>query len=164
MARPYTTSYSDEEKAAIIEHVLAECAGGRAVSRILAEDDGMPAASCFWRWHYTDETLQENLARAREHGASVHLDQAIAIADTPVEGTVEIDKHVNVDGELEAVTEVRREDMLGHRKLQVDTRIKVAQMIAPRKYGPKLDLTSGGDKIALTAELEAARRRAASRE
>jgi len=55
-----------------------------------------------------------------------------------------------VDGEDEIVGEIeetRREDMLGHRKLQVETRIKYAQMIAPRKYGPKLDLTTDNKPI-----------------
>jgi hypothetical protein len=49
--------------------------------------------------------------------------------------------------------------MLGHRKLLIDTIIKQAQMLKPKTYGPKLDLTSGGEKIALSTELEAARQR-----
>ena len=156
--------YTDEQKAEIIAHVMAECASGRPVSKILDEDEGMPSRSCFWRWHFEDEELRDKLARAREHAADVYLDEAVKIADTPREGVVETEKHLNVGGEAIPFTEVRREDMLGHRKLQIETRIKAAQMIAPRKYGPKLDLTSGGDKLALSAELEAARRRAAGDE
>jgi hypothetical protein len=34
-------------------------------------------------------------------------------------------------------------------------------MLKPKTYGPKLDLTSGGEKIGLSAELEAARKRSA---
>jgi hypothetical protein len=59
------------------------------------------------------------------------------------------------------VIKVRKEDMLGHRKLLIDTIIKQAQMLKPKTYGPKLDLTSGGEKIGLSAELEAARKRSA---
>jgi hypothetical protein len=168
MARPISTSYSDEERQRIIEHVLGECAAGRAVSRILAEDDGMPAASCFWGWHYKDEQLQENLARAREHGASVHLDEALTIADTPVEGethTIErikpadMDLNDLIDDGPQDLVKTTRADMLGHRKLQIETRIKVAQMIAPRKYGPKLDLTSGGEKLGIAEAIAAGRKR-----
>jgi hypothetical protein len=58
------------------------------------------------------------------------------------------------------IVKIRKEDMLGHRKLVVETYIKAAQMLKPKTYGPKLDLTSGGEKLGLSAELEAARRRA----
>jgi hypothetical protein len=37
-------------------------------------------------------------------------------------------------------------------------------MLKPKTYGPKLDLTSGGEKLALSSELEAARRRIAGGE
>lgn len=153
MARPISTSYSDEQREAIISHVLAELSGGRSIARILREDDGMPAQSQFWRWHFESVELQEKVARARENGVECLMDEALDIADTPQIGEV-----ITEDDDKRTV---RTEDMLGHRKLRIEVRHKYAQMIAPRKYGPKLDLTSGGDKLGLTAELEAARRRAA---
>lgn len=123
----------------MLAHIYAEVACGRSLNRVLKEDEGMPSPSAFWRWHMADDDIRDNLARARENGVEALMDEAIDIANTPLIGEVRVTKGEKV--------EVRQEDMLGHRKLQVDTRLKYAQMIAPRKYGPKVDLTSGGKPI-----------------
>ena len=132
----------DRDKA--IPIILAGVASGKALDAVLKDNPDLPSASTFWRWHMEDESLRDNLARARENGVEVHMDEALLIADTPMEGTVVTRKRDRDGNEYD---EVRREDMLGHRKLQIETRIKRAQMIAPRKYGPRVDVTSGGDKI-----------------
>lgn len=124
--------------------ILAGVASGKALDAVLKENPHLPSASTFWRWHMDDEDLRDNLARARENGVEVHMDEALLIADTPMEGRI-VTRKLNKDGE--EYDEVRTEDMLGHRKLQIETRIKRAQMIAPRKYGPRVDVTSGGDRI-----------------
>lgn len=113
----------------------------------------MPAARTFWGWCYADDDLLQKVAHAREAGVEAIIDSTLDIADTQEEGEIVTE---GPDG-----TTTKREDMLGHRKLRIETRIKYAQMIAPRKYGPKLDLTSGGERLGLAAEIEAARRRAA---
>lgn len=124
--------------------ILAGVAAGKALDVVLKENPDLPAPSTFWRWHMEDESLRDNLARAREIGVEVHMDEALSIANTPMLGTI-VTRKLDKDGK--EYDEVRTEDMLGHRKLMIDTRLKRAQMIAPRKYGPKLDLTSGGDKL-----------------
>lgn len=125
-----------------LAHIYAEVAGGRALDRVLREDAslGIPPKHIFWRWHMEDEEIRDNLARARLNGVEAHLEEALEIADTPQEG-----EEVTVDEEGNVKT--KRFDMLGHRKLQIETRIKRAQMIAPRKYGPKMDLTTDGQPI-----------------
>jgi hypothetical protein len=138
--------YTREEQ---IEHILGEVSSGRSLWTVLEHDEGMPSHSVFWRWHMADEDLRDNLARARLNGVEAHMEKAVHIAETPQMGSVvtikpHFDKEGNLAGEI---TEVRKEDMLGHRKLQIETLLKRAQMIAPRKYGPKMDLTSGGEKI-----------------
>jgi hypothetical protein len=155
MAAPITTTYTEEQREAIIAHVLAEVSGGRAVSRILREDDGMPASSQFWRWHFESEDLQEKVARARLNGVEAIMDETLDIAD---DGTNDWIEKKRDDG---STYDALNAEHVQRSKLRVDTRHKYAQMIAPRKYGAKLDLTSGGEKISLTAEIEAARRRAA---
>lgn len=139
MAAPKTTTIPPERRAEIIKHVLQEVAGGRAVSRILREDAGMPCRSTWWNWYFSDQNLVDKVALARANGVESIVDEALDIADTPEIGKVETD-----DGEKVVV---RTEDMLGHRKLRVETRLKYAQMIAPRKYGSKIDLTTGGDPL-----------------
>lgn len=152
----------EDEKQSIIAHVLSELSVGRPVSRTLREDNEMCAQDTFWRWIWEDESgdLAEKVAHARANGIEARLDRAMLIAETPMMGVIKVDKHINVGGVAVPVTEVRHEDMLGHRKLLVDTELKAAQMLKPKTYGPKLDLTSGGEKLGLSTELEAARRRA----
>lgn len=138
----------------------------------------MPGATTFWRWHFEDEELRAKVAEARANGIESKLDEAMAIAETPMLGEIvtyerdpEHQRDVEAGDELTAsdgtpyagmIVKVRREDMLGHRKLLIETIIKQAQMLKPKTYGPKLDLTSGGEKLGLAAEIEAARRRIAN--
>ncbi|ALJ15349.1 terminase small subunit-like protein [Sphingopyxis macrogoltabida] len=136
------TKALDREKA--IPVILAGVAAGKALDVVLKEDPTLPSPSTFWRWHMDDVKLRDNLARAREMGVEVHMDEALSIADTPMQGQI-VTRKLDKDGN--EYDEVRTEDMLGHRKLMIETRIKRAQMIAPRKYGPKLDVTSDGERI-----------------
>lgn len=171
----------DDEKQRIVDHVLIQVSCGRSVTEILEQDDGMPEQSTFWRWHFDDwNGLRGNLASARENGVEARMEEAVKVARTPMMGeivTVERDPEHQKDldegaevttadgGPYEGmVVKVRKEDMLAHRKLLVDTLIKSAQMLKPKTYGPKLDLTSGGEKLGLSAEIEASRRRAAEGE
>lgn len=174
--------YSDEEKAKIIEHVLAELSAGVPISRTLNGDrePWLPSQSTWWNWYYNSEAedpdgLVEKVARARACGVEAMMDQAVEMARTPMMGeivTVERDPEHQKDLEDGAtiteqdgspyegmIVKVRKEDMLGHRKLVVDTLFKAAQMLKPKTYGPKLDLTSGGEKFNLAAELDRARAR-----
>lgn len=137
--------------------IYAEVAAGKSLNSILGKN-GLPAATTFWRWHMEDEEIRDNLARARLNGVEVHLDEALSIADTPVEGRT-VTRKLDKDGN--EYDEVRTEDMLGHRKLQIETRIKRAQMMAPRKYGPKLDMTSDGERLQLAAIIAERRERLA---
>jgi hypothetical protein len=155
MARPISTSYTDEEKAEVVAHILVNVACGRYVSRIFREDEttaqgiSIPAESTFWLWLFKDDTdeLSEKLARAREFGIEAKLDEALVVAETTAVGEIRTDKHINVGGVAVPVTEIRHEDMLGHRKLLIETTFKAAQMMKPKKYGPKIDFTSGGEPV-----------------
>lgn len=141
MGAPLSTTYSEEDRQRIISHVLAELSGGRAVSRILREDEGMPNKSTFWKWHFDDPDLQEKVARARENGVESVMDETIEIAD---DATNDWRKRNHGDDDDE---DVLNHEHVSRSKLRIETRHKYAQMIAPRKYGQKLDLTSGGEKI-----------------
>lgn len=160
---------TEAEKDKMIRHVLAELAAGIPVSRTLGpqREQWLCCERTFWNWYYEADAEDENglvqkVARARECGIEAKMDQAMHVAETPMIGTIKVDKVVNIGGSPMPVTEVRHEDMLGHRKLMVDTIIKQAQMLKPKTYGPKLDLTSAGDKLpGPTSEVDLATRMAA---
>jgi hypothetical protein len=147
-----------KDRERIIAHVLAETATGRFISRILAEDEGMPGATTFWRWIFDDEELRAKVADARAQGVEALLDECGEIADDGANDYVERQR-----GDGSTFIALDKEAVM-RSKLRVDTRIKLAQMLKPKTYGPKLDLTSGGEKLALSSELEAARRRIAGGE
>lgn len=130
-----------EKKQKQLEHILGQVASGRSVNKVLKEDGEMPSACTFWRWHFQDVELQNKLARARETGVEAILAEVIDIADEDNgDAVIEYDKdgqpYATIDGQT-----VQRS------KLRAEMRLKYAQMIAPRKYGAKLDVTSGGEKL-----------------
>lgn len=81
-------------------------------------------------WLDDSADFDARFARARERGHDAIAAEALAIADTPMEGVETVEKD---DGKLET----RRGDMLGHRKLQVDTRLKLLAKW-DRRYGDRV--------------------------
>lgn len=143
MATRITGVYSEEQRADIIAHVIAEVASGRPVSRVLKEDEGMPASSQFWRWVYVDGTpeLQSKVARARGDGQEALLDEIVPIADEKLPADPD-----------------KARAAVAHRKLRIETRVRSAQMLKPKTYSPKLDITSDGEQINFASQLERARK------
>ena len=86
-------------------------------------------------WMARDENLSERISYAREQGFEAIAEEALLIADTPVFGQ----KQVMTD----QGTATTVEDMLGHRKLQIETRLKLLAKWNPKKYGDKVQV--GGD-------------------
>ncbi len=117
----------------VLPRIYAGVASGIALDRVLREGERMPDPATFWRWHMEDEAIRDNLACARMNGVEVHMDEIVDIANNPMIGEK---RTVKADGAVEIV----QADMIEHRKLMIDTRVKRAQMIAPRKYGPKMEL------------------------
>lgn len=147
MGRPssFTQKIADE----ICERIATQ---PRGIDRICDEDDDMPTARTVHRWLNEHDDFCQSYLRAKERQADLLFDQALQIADTPQLGRIVKRKPVKV-GETEimlggeAVTseEITEEDMLGHRKLQVDTRLRMAGKLAPKKYGDKTLVGSDPD-------------------
>jgi hypothetical protein len=89
--------------------------------------------------------LAERIACAREAGFEMIAVDALRIADTPVEGERR--------KESEEGLEIVREDMLGHRKLQVETRLKLLAKWSPKKYGDKLAIGGADDLPAIKSDV-----------
>jgi hypothetical protein len=161
-------AYSDEDKAEIIAHVLVNVACGRPVLRIFNEDDlteqgiPLPDERTFWKWLFADpsDEIGQKLARAREFGVEALIDRAMVMAQDTMIGEEITEEPVLVDGKQVATSrKTKRGDMTAHRKLYIETMFKAAQMLKPKKYGAKLDLTSDGKQLGAVEALEAARER-----
>jgi hypothetical protein len=131
-----------------LAHIFGEVASGRSLDAVLREDAGMPLPRDFWLWHMEDQDIRDNLARARENGVEALLDRAQDVAENPIDAE-ELVEEIGPKGIMRRRTV---KEALGHRRLIIETYIKRAQMIQPRKYGAKLDLTSDGEKLSSIAD------------
>ncbi len=122
MGRP--SSYTPE----IAEEILDRLASGESLRTICASSEDFPDIRSVMRWLRKDEDFRQQYARAREIWADSVVDECQHIADTPQEGVI-------VKELKDGSEEITREDMLGHRKLQIDTRKWAAARMSPRKYG-----------------------------
>ena len=105
--------------------------------REICRMDGMPYWRTVYLWMAQDENLSAHIARAREAGYDAMAEECLTIANTPLYGEIVTD-----DGEKLIV---RKEDMLGHRKLQIETRLKLLAKWNPKKYGDRTTLAGDPD-------------------
>ena len=136
MGRP--SRFSQE----IMDRIIVGISNGKTLTS-LCEPDDMPGVRTGYDWLEADKELSAHFARARDAGHDVIAEEALRIADTPTRGII---TKVTPDG-----THIIEEDMLGHRRLQVETRLKLLAKWSPKKYGDKIqaDVTHDvGDPLA----------------
>lgn len=112
--------------------------------REICRQDGFPEWRTVYDWMYRDDALGDAgvgisaaIARAREIGYEALAEQCLLIADNPQFGQ----KQIMTD----QGTSTTVEDMLGHRKLQIETRLKLLAKWNPKRYG---------DRVALAGDAE----------
>ena len=130
---------------AVLQTITDRLSKGEPLA-VICRDEGMPHDSTVRDWMARDEAVSLAIARARDSGEDYLAAECLLIADTPVEGVIEkMELQVQRDGTSRmVVVERRREDMLGHRKLQIETRLKLLAKWNPRKWGD--GVTVRGDK------------------
>lgn len=121
---------------AIANDICARLSEGEPL-RHICKTEGYPAVRTVSDWRKAHADFDEAFKIARDFGADSIAEEALMIADTPMLGEIVRDS----DKEGRTVT---REDMLGHRKLQVETRLKLLAKWFPTRYGDKIDLNHGG--------------------
>lgn len=147
MGRP--TEYSAELAAEFCAYL------SRGMSlRTACKQKGMPGITTIFRWlslsnaELWRDDFREQYARAKQEAADMLAEDILDIANTPLVGQVTVTKTTkDKDGNDVTVTETRNEDMLGHRRLQIDTRKFLMAKMKPKVYGDKMDLTSDGEKL-----------------
>ncbi len=128
-----TTDYTQE----VADAICARLSAGEPLAQI-CRDDGMPAVRTVSDWKKANDAFSADFARAREDGFDQIAADCLDIADTPLEG---VETTTKPGGEKE----VRTGDMLGHRKLQIETRLKLLAKWDPKRYGEKLAIGGADD-------------------
>jgi hypothetical protein len=122
------TKYTPE----IARIICEQLSDGIPLRQICRENKGFPAWRTVYDWMGKDEALSAAIARARDIGYDAIAEECLLIADTVQYGQ----KQVMTD----QGTATTVEDMLGHRKLQIETRLKLLAKFHPSKYGDKVGI------------------------
>jgi hypothetical protein len=149
---PKKTGRPSKHTPELVAEICERLSAGEPLRQI-CRDDRMPHWTRMYDWLSQDPDLSLRVARAREAGYDALAEEALEIADTPRLGAKKV--FSSGAGEDEDSMTVTEEDMLGHRKLQIETRLKLLACWNPSKYGNKVAL--GGDPknpIKIEAQVE----------
>ncbi|NBT68377.1 MAG: hypothetical protein EBT78_11520 [Betaproteobacteria bacterium] len=122
---------------------------GIPLRQICRENEGFPAWRTVYDWMRKDPDLSTSIAHARDVGYDAMAEECLMIADTPLLGEEvsesETPEGTDEDGNVivRRVVTIKKVDMLGHRKLQIETRLKLLAKFNPKKYGDRV--THSGD-------------------
>ncbi|MDB5438481.1 MAG: hypothetical protein JWM33_908 [Caulobacteraceae bacterium] len=132
------TSYTHARAQLICQRL----AGGEPLAHICRDPD-MPALRTVHDWRAAHPEFAIDYLTARDAFFETLAAQCLAIANTPVIG---LETTTKIDGRVEE----RRSDMLGHRKLQIDTRLRLLARWDPRRMAEMSGAGAIGDDEDLT--------------
>ena len=111
----------------LADEIINRISNGEPLLKI-CRDEHMPAFPAVYRWQDENPSFAERVARARDLGFEAIAQEAMMIADNPLEG---IDLISAPGGET-----IIRRDAIQRSKLMVETRIKLLMCWNPKKYNP----------------------------
>ncbi len=131
---------------AVVDTILEKIRQGESLASI-CKPDNMPSSSTFRLWVADDvDGLSARSARAYEVGYDAIADQCVEIADE--------------EPDIHPITGAKDSASVQHKRLRIDTRLRLLGKWAPKKYGDKLEL--GGEvKVGVADAIREARERAA---
>lgn len=119
--------------------ICAELSIGRSL-RSVCTDEGMPTIKTVFSWLRKHPEFLKQYEKAKEESTDAMAEELLYIADTPVMGEIRTTKP---DGSVE----IKQDEMLGHRRLQIDARKWLMAKMKPKKYGDKIDMTTNGKDL-----------------
>jgi len=131
-------AYSEKEIVEIFDLVLLRIESGESIRDILL-DNTMPSSRTFFKWLSLDAEKVKQYEISMSFRDDKLFDEIVNIAYNTEEGTTK--------KETEKGVEITTGDMLGHRRLKIDALKWYLSKRNPKKYGDKLDMTTGGEKL-----------------
>ena len=140
MAKRSTTALTKEQQ---IDHILEQLEEKRSLSKICAEDAGMPRVSSFLAWVAKDATLAERYSHAREAQITKMLEETLDIADNATD-----DAYIWEDPKTKRQYARLNGDSVKRAALRINARERFAQLMAPERFNTsRTDITSGGKAL-----------------
>lgn len=144
-------TWTEEKKLKASKYIFDEMVKGSSVRNILhpkkRDKKELPSYVTFLEWLSSDEDLAKRYARAMEWRAEGLLEDTIDIADD-TSGDLVIDK------EVEGIRIMKPDkDHILRTRLKIEARQFALRKMAPKKYGERLDVTSGGKELASKIDL-----------
>ena len=103
----------------------------------ICRDEHMPAVPTINLWRSKDPAIDSRVARARDDGFDALALDCLNIADDNGR-----DLRVLANGSV-----VTDSDVVQRSKLRIETRLKLLACWDPKRYGNKVDVTSGGNPV-----------------
>lgn len=134
-------AYTPEQIEETFNKILVKISiDGMAIRNVL-KLEGMPSNETFFKWIDEDLEKAKQYARACEARADFIFEEIIEIAD---DGRNDfMTKMIGEDLEIE----VLNSEHIQRSRLRVDARKWIASKLNPKKYGDKIDVTSGNEPI-----------------
>lgn len=127
MGRP--SDYSPE----LAETICARLIEGESLREITEKDENMPHRTTVLRWLILHEEFRTQYAIARELQAEGDLDDVVEIAD---DSSCDLGFKETTDASGKSAKPVFLNDHVNRARLRIDTRLKRAEKMHPKKYGP----------------------------
>ena len=125
------------ERDKVFLDIIQQIELGRSIKNILDGDDCPITRGTFYNWLNENPERIETYRKATEMRADYIADEVLEIADDTSR-----DYYYDVNGNRQqSMVAVNRDT------LRIKSRQWAAGTMNPRKYGSKVDLTSGGDKL-----------------
>lgn len=158
------TDYSPEIAETICQRIIE----GLSVRKI-ADMDDMPTESTIYLWLARYSEFSEKYNEAVQHRTTKYMDECVDLADNMPDGVMFIGLDGRLYERIEVLTLTVQEramaqlqpiglttELIAKRKLQIETRLKAAARMHPRKWGEKATVAlEGGDKpVEVNGELK----------
>ena len=133
------TVWTPENKEKAINDILEHVASGKSVKSLIDHSgrDVIPSYTTWCEWLKESTDLADNYARAMESRQEVIFEEILVIADDQ-----EGDVYKNDEG-----IEFTNHNVIQRSKVRIEARQWVLGRMNAKKYGNKIDMTSGGDKL-----------------
>ena len=125
----------------IAERICAELATGKSLKSVCAQE-WAPGLTTVFSWLNRHEEFPKLYARAKQESADAMAEEILDIADDGSNDFMTITKG-------HSTYEVENKEVTNRSRLRVDTRKWLMAKMKPKRYGDKLDVTSGNKPIPL---------------